>query len=317
MARILFCGSTFPDAPQFLRQRLPVDARDEIIVWSKGDIRSSLDGVDVLIPKMQRIDRDLMQSTTLRLIQQWGAGLEGIDLDAARARNIWVSNVPASGGNAESVAEHTLLLILSLLRILPIAQSNVRSGILGAPLGNMLSGRTVCLYGLGAIALALAKRLGALGVRLLGVTRDPSASKIAEFGLNRCFCVAERDQCFEQTDILVLCVRYSEDLRDTIGPRELARLPRGAYLINVARGGLVNYKALYSALQTGGIAGAALDVFWEEPIAVDDPILKLPNVIATPHVGGITSCSFGEIADAVAANIERLRCGQPPLNRVA
>jgi phosphoglycerate dehydrogenase-like enzyme len=314
--RILFCGANFPDAPEFLRRRLPCDAGDEIVVWSQGNILSTLDGVDVIIPKMQRIDAQLMESGSLRLIQQWGAGLEGIDLDAARARNIWVSNVPASGGNAESVAEHAILLILSLLRNLPLAQSNVRSGILGAPIGNMLAGRTVCLYGLGAIALAIAKRLSSFGVRLIGITRDPNSPKVAEFGLQRCFPVSDRDRGLAETDILVLCVRYFEEMRDTIGTHELACLPRGAYLVNVARGGLANYKALHTALLNGQIAGAALDVFWQEPIAVDNPILMLPNVIATPHVGAVTHSSFRDIADAVATNIERLRKGEPPLNRV-
>lgn len=314
--RILFCGSTFPDAPEFLRKRLPADARDEILIWSDGDVRPMLEGVDVIVPKMQRIDRAVMEPSTLRLIQQWGAGLEGIDLEAARARNIWVSNVPASGGNAESVSEHAILLILSLLRNFPAAQCNVRSGILGAPLGDMLAGRTVCLYGLGAIARALAKRLSSFNVRLFGITRDPMAPKISEFRLDRCFHVSERDNCLAETDILVLCVRYSEETRNTIAAHELACLPQGAYLVNVARGGLVDYKALYGALRNGQIAGAALDVFWREPIAVDDPILRLPNVIATPHIGAVTRSSFSDIADAVALNIERLRRGEPPLNRV-
>ena len=175
--RILFCGSTFPDAPQFLREKLPRDAGDEIVVWSRGDLRPMLDGVDVIIPKMQRIDRHLMQSGDFQLIQQWGAGLEGIDLDAARSENIWVSNVSTLGANAESVAEQAILLILCLLRNLPLAQSNVRYGILGAPLGSMLAGRSVCLYGLGAIALALARRLASFGVRLIGNYQGPKLTQ--------------------------------------------------------------------------------------------------------------------------------------------
>jgi phosphoglycerate dehydrogenase-like enzyme len=315
--RILFCGSSFPDAPDFLRHRLPAGAADDIVVWTRGELQPILDGVDVIIPKMQRIDRELMQAARFRLVQQWGAGLEGIDLEAAREHKIWVSNVPASGANAESVAEHAVMQMLGLLRNLPLAQSNVRAGILGAPIGRALAGQSVCLYGLGSIASALAKRLAGFGVRLLGITRDISSPKVAGFRLDRCFSVSERDRALAETDILVLCVRYSEDLRDTIGAHELECLPRGAYLVNVARGRLVSYAALRDALLSGHLAGAALDVFWEEPIAVDDPILTLPNVIATPHVGGVTRRSFGEIADAVAANIERLRNGQPLLNRVA
>jgi phosphoglycerate dehydrogenase-like enzyme len=314
--RILFCDSTFPDAPEFLRQRLPGNAKDEIIVSTEKDIRSMLDGVDVVIPKMRRIDRDLMDAGSFRLVQQWGAGIEGVDLAAALARNIWVSNVPSSGGNAESVAEHAILLILSLLRKMPLALSNAGSGVIGAPLGSLLAGRTVCLYGLGAIALAIAKRLKTFGVRLIGITRDTNSSKLQEFGLDQYVSVSQRDTCLTQADILVLCVRYTEDMRNMIGAHELACLPSGAYLVNVARGGLINNRALHTALINGQLAGAGLDVFWQEPFPVNDPILTLPNVIATPHIGGVTRSGYNDISEAVAANIERLRNGEPPLNRL-
>jgi phosphoglycerate dehydrogenase-like enzyme len=312
--RILFCGDTFPDAPEYLREHLSAKYNDEILVCSDSDILSKLNEVDVVIPKMQRIGSREIEAGQFRLIQQWGAGLEGIDLDSARRRGIYVSNVPATGGNAESVAEHAMLLILALLRDLPKAQSNVRSGVLGAPLGKMLAGRTVCLYGLGAIALPLAKRLQSFGVRLVGISRDPTALKTADFGLTRCFSTEEQDQAFATTDILVLCMRYTEDMRGIIGARELAKLPRGAYVINVARGGVIQGEALYSHLSSGHLAGAGLDVFWQEPLPTNDPILTLPNVIATPHIGGVTEASFGMIAEAVAANIERLRQGEPPLH---
>ena len=102
-----------------------------------------------------------------------------------------------------------------------------------------------------------------------------------------------------------------------IDAEALAAMPRGGYLINVARGGLVNYEALYAALASGQLAGAGLDVYWQEPIAPGDPLLALPNVMATPHIAGVTDRSYEEIADAVTANIERLRRREPPLNRVA
>src|ERR1700733_14627626 len=103
-------------------------------------------------------------------------------------------------------------------------------------------------------------------------------------------------------------------MREMIGARELAKLPRGSYVINVARGGVIHGEALYSQLACGHLAGAGLDVFWQEPLPTNDPILTLPNVIATPHVGGVTESSFGMIADVIAENIERLRRGQPPLH---
>jgi phosphoglycerate dehydrogenase-like enzyme len=265
---------------------------------------------------MQRIGQPEIEAGQFRLVQQWGAGLEGVDLDSARRKGVFVANVPATGGNAESVAEHAMLLILALLRDLPKAQANVRAGVLGAPLGRMLAGRTVCLYGLGAIALPLARRLQSFQVKLIGITRDVRSAKIADFGLSECFSVEERDKAFAATDILVLCMRYSDEMRGMLGAKELACLKQGAYVINIARGGVINREALYSQLHSGHLAGAGLDVFWQEPIPTDDPLLILPNVVATPHVGGVTEASFAMIAEAVAANIERIRYGEPPLHRV-
>jgi len=312
--RILFCGNTFPDAREYLREKL--NPNDEIVICSDTNLLSHLAGVDVVIPKMQRIGAEVIEAGSFRLIQQWGAGLEGVDLDAAKRKGVFVANVPATGGNAKSVAEHAMLLILSLLRDLPGAQAHVRNGVLGAPLGRMLAGRTVCLYGLGAIALPLAKRLRAFDVNLIGISRAPSEAKSAQFHLSECFSVEEREQAFALADILVLCMRYTEDMRGMLGALELASLPVGSYLVNVARGGVVQGEALYSHLQSGHLAGAGLDVLWQEPLPTDDPILTLPNVIATPHVGGVTESSFGMISEVVAENIERLRRGRPPLHRV-
>ncbi len=311
--RILFCGETFPAARVLLQKRLP---NDELLLWRDRNAPAEANDVDVLIPMMFSIDTSVMNRLRPRLIQQWGSSLEGVDLEGARARGIAVASVRTSGSNAESVGEHALLLMLALLRQLPRAQANVRAGILGAPLGRMLSGRTVCLYGLGATALALAKRLHALDVTLAGITRDPRAEKVAAFGLNACYSTSERETCLRQTDILVLCARLCSETRGLIDDSVFGALPVGAYLVNVARGALVKYDALYNALYCEHLAGAGLDVYWEEPIPPDDRLLGFPNVIATPHIAGVTDRSYGEIADAVASNIECLRRGESLVNRV-
>lgn len=315
--RIVFCGSTFPDATEYLRQALPATGEDELLVWSGESLDDLPADVDVLIPKMHPVGSALMDARKLRLIQQWGAGLEGVDLEAAKARGIAVANLPATGDNANSVAEHAILLVLSLLRNLPAAQANVLSGVLGAPTGKMLAGRTICLYGLGAVAFPIAHRLRAFDVRLIGLTRDPLAPKVARFGLERCYAMHEKEICLRQTDILILCARLSDETRNAIGAVELSCLPRGSVLVNVARGGLVNYDALYASLRNGHLGGVGLDVFWHEPFNVKDPILDFENLIATPHIAGITADSLADIAAGVARNIERLRAGQPILSRVA
>lgn len=314
--RILFCGDTFPAARKYLAQRLEPSS-DELVVCHEDRIAGALDGVNVVIPLMCRIDSALMEAGSFQLIQQWGAGIEGVDLRAAQLRGIRVANVPAIGDNADSVAEHAILLTLALLREFPAALANVKARRLGAPLGHMLASRTVCLFGLGATARALAIRLRAFNARLVGITRDPSDPKVAQFNLDACYSTDDRDTCLAQTDVLILCSRLSEVTRGLIDAKALRALRPGAYLVNAARGALVDYAALCSALTSGHLAGAGLDVYWKEPIAPDDPLLGLPNVIATPHVAGVTDQSYEEIADAVVSNIERFRRGETPLNCVA
>jgi phosphoglycerate dehydrogenase-like enzyme len=308
--RIIFCGETFAPARALLSARL---ASDELIVWPSTS--HDISGVDVLIPLMCQVDAELIRRTRPRLIQQWGSGLDGVDLQAAKVYNVPVANVPAFGGNAESVAEHVILLMLSLLRRIPEAQANLGMRVLGAPMGRMLAGRTVCLWGLGAIAEAVAWRLHAFNVRLLGVTRDPSAPKVASFGLDACYATQDCAEGLQHSDLLVLCLRLSETTRGIIGTSVLSALPAGACLVNAARGSLVDYAALYAALASGHLGGAGLDVYQQEPVEPDDPILALPNVIATPHIAGVTDKSYGEIADAVVSNVERLRRGDALLNR--
>lgn len=311
--RILFCGETFPEARRHLEKH---SQGDEIVFCSRAALRDFAEPADVAIPLMSRVDAALMDACRFRLIQQWGAGLEGVDLDAARRRGIRVANVPATGNNADSVAEHIILLVLTLLRDLATCQANVRAGLLGVPLGKMLAGRTVCLYGLGSIARATARRLRPFGVKFIGITRDPHAEKVARFDLDACYSISDREAAFARTDILILCSRMTPETRGIIDGGALRAMPTGSILINAARGGLVDYEALSCALRSGHLAGAGLDVYWEEPIPAGDPLLAMPNVIATPHVAGVTDRSYEEIAVAVAANVDRLRRGVEPLNCV-
>jgi phosphoglycerate dehydrogenase-like enzyme len=119
-----------------------------------------------------------------------------------------------------------------------------------------------------------------------------------------------------ETDILIVCVRLTGQTRDAISTSELSLLPKGALLVNVARGGVVNHQALLRALESGHLGGVGLDVFWKEPVDANDPILRFQNVIATPHIAGVTSESMSDIAVGVANNVHSLRNGKMILNRV-
>lgn len=313
--KILFCGDTFPLARPMIEARLP---GDEIVVCEPAAVREAARGMDVVVPLMSRVDAAAIAGAGVRLIQQFGAGVEGVDLDAARAAGTWVANTPsAATGNADSVAEHAIMLMLAVLRRLPVCQESLRAGVLGAPLGFALQGRTVCIVGLGAIGRALARRLQGFGVRLIGVTRrvDPATSRA--LGLAEAFTFEERLRAFAETDVLALAVPVTGETRGIVDGEAIARLRPDACVVNVARGPLVDYGALLTALESGKLIGAGLDVFWDEPIDPADPILALPNVVATPHVAGVTERSYAGIVDAVVTNIERARRGEPPLHRVA
>jgi phosphoglycerate dehydrogenase-like enzyme len=311
--RVLLCGKTFSSVYTELRQRLP---HDEIASCDAEDVRAAVAGADVVVPLMARIDAATMDEGRFRLIQQFGAGLEGVDLAAARARGIWVANAPTSTtGNAESVAEHAVLLMLAVLRRLPDCATSIATGILGSPRGRALGGLTVCLFGVGAIARALAARLRPFDVRLIGVTRRPESVDTAGLGMAACHSFNDRLLAFGQSDVLVVCLPLTDDTRQAVDAAALAALPKGAIVVNVARGPIVDYEALRAALSSGHLGGAGLDVFWQEPIAPDDPLLRLPNLVVTPHVAGVTDRSYTGTADIVAANVERLRRGEPPAYR--
>jgi phosphoglycerate dehydrogenase-like enzyme len=186
----------------------------------------------------------------------------------------------------------------------------------GASETPILAGRTVCLYGLGAIALPLAKRLQPFGVRLIGVTRDPLSEKVSDYALDHCFSVADRDRAFAETDILVLCMRYFTEMRGTIGAHELSCLRPGAYLLNIARGGFLDNDALYEALRHGRLAGVGLDVFSQEPMPLGHPLLSLQNVIATPGYCRRNGGVIQRHRRCRRSNIERLRQGEPLLNSI-
>jgi len=275
----------------------------------------SLGGFDVLIPTMCPVTGQVLASADrLRLIQQCGAGLEGVDIAAAGARNILVANVPTDlSGNADSVAELGIFMLIGLSRDVRAMARSLGQRRMGEPQGRALCGRTVGLVGLGGIGQALVKRLKAFDVRLIGIKRrDPDQAR-RTLGLDWAGGPQDLPELLGRSDYVVLCVPVGPDTRHLIDAKAFARIKPGAFLINLARGGLVERSALHQALASGRIAGAGLDVFWEEPPDPDDPIFSY-NVIATPHIGGSTDVSMRGIVTAVAENLRRLANNQAPLH---
>ena len=314
--RIVIAGTGFPAVRAFLEDALPGAglAPVELDVLRRGF------AADVLLPAMARVDGELMDAVRgLRLVQQWGAGLEGVDVAAATRRGIAVANVPTAGtGNAESVAEWCVLAALALSRRLREAERTIRQGAgWGIPAGRALLGRTAGIVGLGGIGRALAARLRPFGMRLLAVRRrgaDPALA--ATVGIDWLGGMEELPDLLRRSDYVFLCVPLTPETRGLLDARALALLPPGAVIVNPGRGGVVSEEALVAALASGSIAGAGLDVFEREPLDPGAPLLARDEVVATPHVAGVTDASYGGIARGVAENIRRLVAGEPLRNCV-
>jgi phosphoglycerate dehydrogenase-like enzyme len=246
----------------------------------------------------------------LRLIQKIGVGVNTIDLEAARARGIAVCNLP--GTNARAVAELTLALMLAVLRRIPRFDAGLRAGVWLDPelqdgIGE-LGGRVVGLVGYGAVPRLLAPVLAALGCAILYAARRPVEGALGTW--------QPLNTLLAEADLVSLHLPLSEETAHLIDAAAIARMKPGAILINTARGGLVDTAALAAALRAGRLAGAGLDVFAQEPVDSADPLLALPNVVATPHVAWLTTGTFDRSFSLAAENCRRLAAGRALLHRV-
>jgi len=309
--KILFCTDAFKPGVERLKALLP---GYEITVCRKEEVRENLEGVQVIIPAHAKIDEAVLKRGSFVLIQQFGVGLDSVDIDAATKHGVYVANVPSKGsGNSASVAEQAIFLMIALARRYPQCQKSVSAGIVGDPIGRALAGKTVGIIGLGNVGQDLVKRLKGFEVRLIGIEKESSESLRKELDLEFLGVREDLDYFLKASDFVVLCAILTEETRNIIGKNELQKMKPTSFLVNVARGGLINKEALGWALKEGVIAGAGLDVFWEEPIDPNDSLFNY-NVIATPHIAGVTDISYDGVAKAVVENIKRMERGEPLLN---
>ena len=258
--------------------------------------------IDVLLPSNAHITADVIEAASrLRLIQQPAAGTEGIDRAAAIARGIPICNAP--GTNQIAVAECALYLLLALARRAPVAALTFAAREVGVPLGVELSGRTLGIIGMGRTGKALADRARALGMTVRALERNASEDQRREF--------------FGACDAISIHCPLNDSTRGLVGAAAFAALRPGAFVVNVARGGVIDRDALVAALADGKLGGVGLDVHWHEPADPNDPLYADPRVVALPHVAGSTDESFSRIVDVVIENLSRLSRGDQLLNRIA
>lgn len=297
-----------------IRQTLP----DVEFVASAGHAAESLAGFDALIPGMCRVDARLLATADrLRLIQQAGVGLEGIDLRAAKQHGIMVANVPSDdSGNADSVAELGIWMMIGLARRQNEIADCLAQQKLGQPIGMGLKGKTVGLVGLGGIGKALAKRLAPFGMRMIGVKREADDAFAREHQLDWLGTMAQLPELLQQSDFVVLSLPDNAQTHRIIDARALAQMKPAGFLINLGRGGLIDKQAFLAALESRQLAGAGLDVFWQEPPDPNDALFRY-NIIATPHIGGVTDISLAGNIKGICDNLRRLRDGEAVIDRQA
>jgi len=248
----------------------------------------------------------------LRLIQKLGVGVNTIDLEAAKAAGAAVCNMP--GTNSQAVAEMTLALMLAVLRRLSYLDPLTRRGQGWSPDPDLIdgvgeiAGRTVGFVGYGGSASRLGPVMEALGARVIYTARGPKTGVVGRF--------LPLGDLLAEADIVSLHVPLTDETRDLIGPAELAAMRPGAVLVNTARGGLVDETALVAALGSGRLRGAGLDVFGEEPVAPDNPLLALPNVVVAPHMAWLTPETLERSLVVAFENCRRLAADLPLVHQV-
>ncbi|MDC0712557.1 NAD(P)-dependent oxidoreductase [Stigmatella sp. ncwal1] len=280
------------------------------VLFLGSQVPADSEPLDAVVTAGGRIPRDVLQRSSLGFVQTIGTGFETVDVQAATELGVWVAHMRASAtGNAESVAEHAILLLLALSRQLRTAEQGLRQREWAQPMGSALLGKVACVVGLGDIGTALAVRLQAFGMKVLGVRQD--ASKGGPPGV-RVFGEGELHHALGEADCVVLAVRASARNENLMNEAALAAMKPGALLVNIARGSLLKPEALLAVLRSGHLAGAGLDVFWEEPVDPHHPLLQLPQVIATPHIAGVTDVNMTRSLERVASNLESYARGRRP-----
>ena len=278
---------------------------------SSSQLAALLPGVDGYIAGLDSIDAAALAAADgLRVVARYGVGVDNVDLAAAAARGIVVTNTP--GANARSVAELTVALLLLLARPVLRAAAETRAGGWPRLPGLSLAGKTVGLVGFGAIGRQTARLLAGFDCRLLAYDPLLNEATAAALGVR----AAGLDELLATSDFVSLHAPVTPATRGMVDAAFMARMKPGAALVNTARGELVDEAALLDALANGRLRGAALDAFAAEPPGGDNPLLALPNVIATPHMGAHTDGATTVMGRMALADCLAVLRGEEPRYRV-
>lgn len=275
-------------------------------IWNEDELSKIITDVDGIIVGADRISgRVIERAPRLKIISKHGVGVDNIDIGAATKKGIPVA--VALGSNTAAVAELAVGLILVLARNIHICDNETKQGKWNRRIGLEIQGKTAGLIGMGRIGKEVARRLYCMGMGLLAFDLFKDHEFAAKYGVD----YAELDELLKRSDFITLHLPLIPETRYIINKSNIKLIKPSAYIVNTARGGLIEEPALYEALKENRIAGAAIDTFEMEP-PVSSPLLSLPNVVATPHIGAYTHQSVNNMSCMAAKAVADFFTGKRP-----
>lgn len=315
-SRILVTPTSYAKNDPTLRSKLEAEVSEVVYnttghPLSSSELMEMITGCNGYIAGLDDIDRNVIEAAhQLKVISRYGVGVDKVDLDAAKENGIVVTNTP--GANSVSVAELTIGLIISLARMIPAASEATKTGEWPRMSGLTLAGKVIGLLGFGAIGKNVARRLQ--GFDCMVIAYDPAYDSATGEDLGVQFRL--RDEIISEADFLSLHIPLTSDTQGMVNTAFLRKMKPGAFLVNTSRGELIDEEGLLGALTSGQLRGAALDVFAQQPPGTDNPLLALPQVIATPHMGAHTDGATNAMGWAAMRDCLAVLRGEEPTYRV-
>ncbi len=310
--KVLVAEPISDEAIEYMRKNgVEVDIKTGM---SRDELMQTIPGYEAIIVRSQtKVDAEVIEAAkNLKIIGRAGVGVDNIDIAAATQNGIVVVNAP--GGNTISTAEHAIALMLAAARKIPQADRSVKEGKWERKkfLGVELRGKTAGVIGLGRVGFEVAKRCRALEMNVLAYDPYVSRERAEQIGVT----VVDLDTLLSQADVITIHVPRTKETIGMIGKEQFEKMRDGVILINAARGGIVDEKALYDAIVSGKVRAAGLDVYEKEPPDPDNPLLKLENVVTTPHIAASTREAQLNVGMIIAEDIVNMARGLPVRNAV-
>lgn len=306
MPKVLISAKLNPDGVALLSAMDGMEVT-EIAPVNGDELVNALKGYDACIVRSEsKLPKEIIgRCPDLKIIGRAGSGFDNIDAKFAREKGITVLNAP--GGNTVTTAEHTLALMFSLARFVPQANSKLQNGNWDRSFkGVELTDKTLGVLGLGNIGAVVADRAQGLKMKVVGYDPVIEPGRAAEMGVE----LLELDEVFKRADFLTIHTPMMEATKHIVGQKCFELCKPGLRVINCARGGLVDEAALLAALESGKVAGAALDVYESEPATPENPLVMHPKVVCTPHLGASTSDAQIKVAKIICQNVGNFLNGQ-------